>query len=283
MRLVSFVSRGTVKFGFVHNEKIFDLSSRTGSKSLKDLLSAGGLEELAALAHKTTESRPLEEVELLPPIPDPGKIICVGLNYLDHVNESGRAVTEHPALFPRYPESQVGHLAPMIIPVESDKLDFEGELAVVIGKSGRRIKESEALSHIAGYACYNDGSVRDWQHHTSQFMPGKSFVGTGAFGPWLVTADEIPDPTVLKLRTLLNGEVMQSGSVDMMITSIPKQIAYISTFMPLYPGDVIVTGTPGGVGVKRNPPVFMKDGDIIEVEIDGIGTLRNTVRAESST
>ncbi|MDB5822424.1 MAG: hydrolase family protein [Herminiimonas sp.] len=280
MRLISFEVGGRAGFGVVKNEGIIDLSRHTKFASLKELLQAGALAELAELVTSLERDFGLDDVQLLPPIPDPGKIICVGLNYAEHVAESGRTVTEKPALFPRYPESQVGHLAPMIKPLESDKLDYEGELAVVIGKGGRRIKESDALDYVAGYSCYNDGSVRDWQHHTSQFMPGKSFVGTGAFGPWIVTADEIPDPKVMRLRTLLNGQVMQSATVDMMITSIPAQIAYISTFMPLQAGDVIVTGTPGGVGVKRNPPVFMKAGDTIEIEIDKIGTLRNPVVAE---
>jgi 2-keto-4-pentenoate hydratase/2-oxohepta-3-ene-1,7-dioic acid hydratase in catechol pathway len=168
----------------------------------------------------------------------------------------------------------------MIKPRESDQLDYEGELAIVIGKAGRRISEQDALGYVAGYACYNDGSVRDWQYHTTQFLPGKNFNGTGAFGPWLVSSDEIPDPSALRLTTRLNGNVMQTATVDMMITSIAAQIAYISTFTTLEPGDVIVTGTPGGVGSKRTPPLFMKAGDVIEVEIDRIGILRNTVANE---
>ena len=165
----------------------------------------------------------------------------------------------------------------MLKPLESDQLDYEGEVAVVIGKGGRRIKEADALSHVAGYSCYNDGSVRDWQYHTSQFMPGKNYVGTGGFGPWIVTTDEIPDPKVMTLTTTLNGTVMQNASVDMMITSIPAQIAYISTFIPLEPGDVIVTGTPGGVGNKRTPQLFMKPGDVVEIEVDAVGILRNGI------
>ena len=280
MRLVSFVVDGRSAFGVVKGEGIIDLTKHTRYKTLRELLATGALPEAAALLADKPADLPLDGTQLLPPIPDPGKIICVGLNYLDHVAETGRPLTEKPALFPRFASSQIGHLAPLVKPLESDQLDYEGEVAVVIGKGGRRIREADALSHVAGYSCYNDGSVRDWQYHTSQFMPGKNYIGTGGFGPWLVTTDEIPDPKAMTLTTRLNGTVMQNASVDMMITSIPAQIAYISTFTVLEPGDVIVTGTPGGVGAKRKPPVFMKDGDVIEITVGGVGTLRNVVRNE---
>lgn len=276
MRLVSYLHAGKPGFGVVRDDRISVLSD--GEATLTDCLREPTL--LHSLQGCKRELS-LADVVLLPPVPNPGKIICIGLNYHDHVAESGRAVTQHPALFARYPESQVGHLSPMVRPLESEKLDYEGELAVIIGKGGRRIKAAQAMKHIAGYACYNDGSVRDWQHHTSQFLAGKSFVGTGAFGPWMVTADEIPDPRLLRLQTRLNGQLMQDAPIDMMITPIPQQIEYISTVMPLAPGDVIVTGTPGGVGAKRNPPVYLRDGDVVEVEIDRIGVLRNPVLAES--
>ena len=165
-------------------------------------------------------------------------------------------------------------------PFVSDEFDYEGELAVIIGKTGRYIPADRALEYVAGYSCYNEASVRDWQRHTSQFLAGKSFAGTGGFGPWMVTADEIPDPSRLILETRLNGQVVQHTTTDCMITSIPEQIAYISTMLPLLPGDVIVSGTPGGVGVKRTPPLFMRPGDVAEVEISGIGILRNPVIAE---
>jgi 2-keto-4-pentenoate hydratase/2-oxohepta-3-ene-1,7-dioic acid hydratase in catechol pathway len=276
MRLVSFVADAGPSFGLVKGDGIVDLATRTRYATLRELITAGALENAREFIAAGLDL-PLDGTRLLPPIPNPGKIICVGLNYHDHVAETGRKLTENPTLFSRYPESQIGHLQPMIKPRESDQLDFEGELAVVIGSPGRRISEVDALKHVAGYSCYNDGSVRDWQHHTIQFMPGKNFVGTGAFGPWLVTADEIADPKSMSLTTRLNGVVMQSATVAMMITSIPAQIAYISTFVPLQAGDVIVTGTPGGVGAKRKPPIFMKEGDLIEVEINQIGTLRNMV------
>lgn len=277
MRLVSFLSASAPSYGVVKGEGIVELAGRMRFSSLRELIAADALREAAELADGRAPDLALADVRLLPPITDPGKIICVGLNYLDHVAETGRKLTERPALFSRYAASQIGHLEPMIKPFESEQLDYEGELAVVIGRGGRRIRTADALTHVAGYACYNDGSIRDWQYHTTQFLPGKNFVGTGAFGPWLVTADEIPDPTVLRLSTRLNGELMQSATVASMINSIPEQIAYISTFTLLEPGDVIVTGTPGGVGSKRKPPIFMKHGDIVEVEIDGIGILRNPV------
>jgi 2-keto-4-pentenoate hydratase/2-oxohepta-3-ene-1,7-dioic acid hydratase in catechol pathway len=280
MRLVSFAAGTGHGYGVVKDNGIVDLSKRMEYASLRALIAAGALAEAAKLAATLTPDMPLEGTRLLPPIPNPGKIICVGLNYLDHVAETGRKLTEKPALFNRFAESQIGHLEPMIKPTESEQLDYEGEVAIVIGKPGRRISEADALGYIAGYSCYNDGSVRDWQYHTTQFLPGKNFVGTGGFGPWLVTSDEIGDPSTLKLTTRLNGEVMQSATVDMMITSIPAQIAYISTFTPLEPGDVIVTGTPGGVGSKRKPPLYMKAGDVIEIEIDRIGILRNMVANE---
>ncbi len=214
-------------------------------------------------------------------IPNPGKIICVGLNYHDHVKETGRALTESPALFVRFAESQVAHGQPIVLPPESGKLDYEGEIAIVIGKGGRRISEADAWQHIAGYACYNDGSIRDWQTATTQWTAGKNFWRTGGFGPWLVTADEIAPGQCMTLVTRLNGQEMQRATTDMLIHSIPAQIAYISAFTPLSPGDVIVTGTPGGVGAKRTPPVWMKAGDVVEIEVDAIGVLRNTVQAEA--
>lgn len=280
MRLVSFAAGASSCYGVVKNDWIIDLSKRMKFSSLRELIAAGALDEAGKLAATLQPDLPLEGTRLLPPIPNPGKIICVGLNYHDHVAETGRKLTEKPALFTRFAESQIGHLQPMIKPLESDQLDYEGELAIVIGKPGRRISQTDAMDHVAGYSCYNDGSVRDWQYHTTQFISGKNFVGTGGFGPWLVTADEIPDPSDLRLTTRLNGTVMQTTTVNMMITSIPAQIAYISTFIPLEPGDVIVTGTPGGVGSKRKPPLFMKEGDVVEVEIDQVGSLRNTVMNE---
>jgi 2-keto-4-pentenoate hydratase/2-oxohepta-3-ene-1,7-dioic acid hydratase in catechol pathway len=213
-------------------------------------------------------------------IPNPDKILCVGINYVDHQRETGRDKTEYPVLFTRFANTQVGHRQPLIRPRASEKFDFEGELAVVIGRSGRHIPESDALSYIAGYACYNDGSVRDWQRHTTQFTPGKNFVGTGAFGPWLVTADEATGVADAAISTRLDGEEVQRARTSELVFGIRELIHYISTFTELAPGDVISTGTPGGVGAARKPPLWMKPGDMVEVEIEGIGVLRNTVAAE---
>jgi 2-keto-4-pentenoate hydratase/2-oxohepta-3-ene-1,7-dioic acid hydratase in catechol pathway len=213
-------------------------------------------------------------------IPDPAKIWCCGLNYREHVKETQREVTEQPTFFLRVAASQVGHGQAMLRPRESTQLDFEGEIAVIVGRGGRRIAEADAAAHVAGYACYNDGSVRDWQRHTSQWGPGKNFWRTGGFGPWMVTADEIPFGTTMTLTTRLNGNVMQQATTGMLIHSIARQIAYVSAVAPLEPGDVIVTGTPGGVGSRRQPPVWMKAGDVIEIDVDRIGTLRNVVADE---
>ncbi len=248
---------------------------------LRDFLAAGGIEKAHAGAlSEAVADFAMTDIAFDPVIPNPDKIVCVGLNYHDHIRETGRTVTVHPVLFPRYAGSQIGHGAPLIKPLESDEFDYEGELAVIIGKEGRRIPEENALDYVAGYACYNDASVRDWQKHTHQFLPGKNFAGTGAFGPWMVTADEIPDPSALALETRLNGRSVQKTTLNLMINPVPRLIAYLSTILPVLPGDVIVSGTPGGVGAKRTPPLWMRDSDLCEVEISGIGILSNPVKAE---
>ena len=279
MKLLSYQHRGRARFGAVVDGGIVDLQAALGDRhaSLRALLEADALAEAAAMLAGRGPDLALDAVTLLPVIPDPDKIVCVGLNYGEHVRETGRTVTETPVLFLRMPDSQVGHGQAIVRPRESPRLDYEGEIAVVIGRGGRRIAEADAWDHIAGYSCYNDGSVRDWQVATSQWTPGKNFWRTGGFGPWLVTADEIAPGQVMTLTTRLNGQVMQQATTDLMIHSIPRQIAYISTFIPLKPGDVIVTGTPGGVGNKRNPPVFMAPGDLVEIEVDAVGVLRNTI------
>jgi 2-keto-4-pentenoate hydratase/2-oxohepta-3-ene-1,7-dioic acid hydratase in catechol pathway len=284
VKLVSFAYQGRPSYGVVKAGGVIDLGSRLGDRwpTLRTLIAAGALAEAGRIACDAAPDFALDGLELAPVIPDPDKIVCVGLNYREHVAETGRTVTERPLLFARFAGSQVGHLRPLVKPKASDEFDYEGELAVVIGKGGRHIAADGALEHIAGYSCYNDGSVRDWQRHTSQYLPGKNFAGTGAFGPWLVTADEIPDPSRLTLETRLNGQVVQHAATDLMITPIPEQIAYISAILPLLPGDVIVSGTPGGVGARRNPPLFMRPGDVAEVEISGIGVLRNPVVAEAA-
>ena len=284
MKFISFEVEGRSSYGAVEGERVIDLAPVFGAQApdLKALIAQGLLGAAADAVAGQSPAYALADVTLLPVIPNPGKIVCVGLNYSEHVRETGRTVTESPTLFLRVPPSQVAHGQDLILPCESDRLDYEGEIAVIIGAGGRRITEARAWDHIAGYACYNDGSIRDWQNATSQWTAGKNFWRTGAFGPWMVPAGEIEAGRTMTLVTRLNGQEMQRATTDMLIYSIPRQIAYISTFTPLEPGDVIVTGTPGGVGAKRSPPVFMKAGDVVEVEVDAIGTLRNRVWAEQT-
>ena len=279
MKLASYMHDNTACYGSVVGDGIIDLSRRIGARyrDIRTLLADGGLAQAQTASAGQAPDLKLADVRLLPVIPNPGKIFCIGLNYEDHRKESKREKTEAPAVFVRFPESQVGHGQPMLRPRESHKFDFEGEIALIIGKSGRRIAEKDVWDYVAGYACYNDGSVRDWQHATTQWTAGKNFAATGSFGPWMVTADEIPPGTPLTLVTRLNGAEMQRSTTEFMIHSIPRLIAHLSTWVPLAPGDVIVSGTPGGVGARREPPVWMKAGDVVEVEVDRVGVLRNTV------
>lgn len=219
------------------------------------------------------------DIIFLPVIPDPEKIMCVGLNYVEHKKETGRPDVDNPTIFTRFADSQVAHMQPMIKPDNSDRFDYEAEMAIIIGKGGRFISEDEALNHIAGYACYNDGSIRNYQRHTSQYTPGKTFPGTGGFGPYMVTPGEVGDYRKLPIELRLNGNIMQKATLADLIFPIPRLISYISEFTALSSGDVIVTGTPGGVGDKRNPPVYMVPGDIVEVDIGMLGVLRNPIIA----
>jgi 2-keto-4-pentenoate hydratase/2-oxohepta-3-ene-1,7-dioic acid hydratase in catechol pathway len=282
MKLASFATHEGPSFGVVQGQSVFDLRKRLNGRyaDLKALIAADAFDEAARAVNDASGDYPLAEVTLLPVIPNPEQIFCVGLNYAEHVKETNRETTENPVIFMRVPASQVGARQPMLRPPESTQFDYEGEIAVIIGKGGRRIAEQDAWDHIAGYACYNDGSVRDWQRHTGQWGPGKNFYRTGAFGPWMVTSDEIEPNATMTLVTRLNGQEVQRATTEMLIHGIAKQIAYLSTFTPLAPGDVIVTGTPGGVGAKRNPPLFMKAGDVAEVEVDLIGTLSNVIADE---
>ena len=282
MRLVSFRVDGRSGYGVLDGASIADVGSLLGA-DFPDLQSILGHDDsLARLRSAITEARrlPLDSVELLPPIPNPAKIFCIGHNYEEHRLETGRPKTTYPAVFVRFAASQVAHEQAAWIPSVSREVDYEGELAVVIGRGGRRIRREDALAHVAGYSCYNDISIRDWQRHTSQFTPGKNFVRTGAFGPWIVTADEIPDPQSLELTTRLNGQVMQHAHTAQMIFTVAEIIEYLSAFTVLAAGDVIASGTPGGVGAKRDPQVFMKPGDLVEVEISGVATLRNPLAPE---
>lgn len=279
MKLVSYLVSGRASFGLLTQNGIVDLKEKLGNKyaDLKSLLADP--EGLAVAKTYLDAPSDIDEQDItyLPVIPNPNKILCVGMNYAEkraEFNETSSA----PTLFVRFPDSQTGHKTNIIKPAITNELDYEGELAIIIGKEGFRIKPEEALSHVAGYSCYMDGSIRDWQY--TWFTAGKNWPSTGAFGPCITTSDEIPDPTVLSLTTYLNGQEMQHDCIKNLVHTVPELISYISTFTRLSPGDVILTGSPGGVGKKRNPPVFMKDGDKIEVEITGIGRLTNYVVAE---
>jgi 2-keto-4-pentenoate hydratase/2-oxohepta-3-ene-1,7-dioic acid hydratase in catechol pathway len=280
MKLLTFVLKEEIRYGSVVDGGVVDLQEHLGSlySDLKSLLAdPSGLQRARDIENRSGPRISLEEIRFAPVIPTPGQIFCIGLNYHAHRIESERDETEQPTVFLRLPGSQQGHREALVRPKESNKFDFEGEIAVVIGAGGRRIAAADAWRHVAGYSCYNDGSVRDWQRHTSQWTAGKNFARTGGFGPWLVTADEISAGSVMSLVSRLNGQEMQRTTTDLMIHSIPKQIAYLSTFIDLSAGDVIVTGTPGGVGVRREPPVFMKPGDAVEVEVEGVGLLTNSI------
>lgn len=282
MKLLSFVYNGVASFGAVVDGGVVDFRKVLDDRyiDIKSVLAANAVNELAEVLPACKAHYALADVTQLPVIPNPGKIWCAGLNYGEHVRETGREINEMPTFFLRFADSLCAQGDGIPCPPESGKLDYEAELAVIIGKPGRRIKEADAWDHIAGYACFNDGSIRDWQKHSQQWDPGKNFWKTGAFGPWMVTADEIPANTLMTVESRLNGKTMQKATTDMMIHSIERQIAYTSTIAPLQPGDVIVTGTPGGIGARREPPVWMKPGDHIEVIVDRVGCLSNVIVAE---
>lgn len=274
MRFVSYVRNGAPSWGRLDGTTVYDMGSVAA-----DLKSAIAQSRLGAQGR--SEGFEIGEVELLPVIPNPGKILCVGHNYEEHRIETGRDRTDHPSIFTRFTDSLTAPNGAIVCPLVSDQLDFEAELAVIIGRPGRAIPADQAMHHIAGFSCFNDASIRDWQWHSRQFIPGKNFPSTGGFGPCLVTPDEVPDLGAVVVESLLNGNVMQSQTVDHMTFPIATLIEYISAFTPLSAGDVIATGTPGGVGAKRNPPVWMRDGDKIEVRVSGIGSLINVIKKES--
>lgn len=276
MRFVSYEYTEGVKVGAVIGDRIIDLSD--AGTSLKNILATGPLDNLVDVAERREATVELDHVVLHQVIPDAGRIICVGKNYRDHAKEMGGEAPKNPNLFMRTTQSLVGHQQSVIKPFVSEQYDFEGELAVIVGRGGRHISESTALEYVAGYACFLDGTLRDYQKHS--FTAGKNFDSSGACGPWLVPAREIPDPQKLTLTTKVNGEVMQRGSTADMIFSVAQIISYVSTFTHLEPGDVLATGTPAGVGAGRNPPVWLKPGDHVDVEIENVGVLSNTVKAE---
>ena len=279
MKLVSFKHAGQATYGLVQTDGYRQPPAEFLSRHpvIVSVLRSGALRELERVAvSKGTTIQPAA-TQALPVLPNPGKFICVGLNYKTHVAETKRDDSAYPALFVRFADSLAANGDVVLRPSFSECFDWEGELAVVIGKGGRAIGPAQAFDHVAGYACFNDITVRDWQRHTHQWTPGKNFPGTGALGPWFVTADEVPDVNTLTLESRLNGEVMQHASLSDLIFTIPILIEYISRFTPLSPGDVIATGTPGGVGDRRTPPLYMKDGDLTEVEISGLGVLSNRI------
>jgi 2-keto-4-pentenoate hydratase/2-oxohepta-3-ene-1,7-dioic acid hydratase in catechol pathway len=282
MRLATFKAGGGTTWGVIEGDEALDVGAvlRDRYADLKSVIAADALSAVRDVASKAKRF-PLSEITWLPVIPNPDKILCIGLNYEMHRKETGRAEVDHPTVFGRFANSQTAHLANILRPRVSTDLDFEGELAIVIGKPGRYISREDAWSHIAGYSIYNEGSVRDYQRHTHQFTPGKNFPETGAFGPWMMTPDELGDVAPLRLQTRVNGQVVQDVTIAQMLFDIPRQIEYCSSFTRLEPGDVIATGTPGGVGAKRNPPLWLKPGDTVEVEIDRLGVLRNGVADEA--
>lgn len=284
MKFVSYTRCGRSGFGLVVEGGIVELAGRldAGVTTLRQAIAADILAQAEPYAQGRGAELGWSDLSLLPVIPDPAKILCIGLNYQKHKEETGRPDVDNPTIFTRFADTQVGHGQALVKPNVTERFDYEGEMAVIIGRAGRAISEADALKHVAGYACYNEGSVRNWQRHTSQFTPGKNFPGTGAFGPYLVTQQEVGDYRALPIQTRLNGRVMQEATLADLIFPVEHLIAYVSRFTPLSPGDVIVSGTPGGVGDKRDPPVYMVPGDTVEVEIGALGILRNPVVAETA-
>ena len=272
MKLASYVADGKDCFGVVLGDGVVTVTSH---KTLRDALAAGALDDIRKATKDARPDRKLSEIRFLPVIPNPDKILCAGVNYRAHAAEVGRELPKQPSMFIRFTDTLVGHDGEMIRPKISDNFDFEGELTLIIGKGGRDIPVDRALDHVAGYTIFVDGSVRDYQKFS--VTSGKNFPGTGPLGPWMVTTDEIPDPTALTLTTRLNGQQVQHSGTDMLIYSVPQIIAFCSQFTQLHPGDVIATGTPEGVGHSRTPPLWMKPGDVLEVEISNIGILRANI------
>jgi 2-keto-4-pentenoate hydratase/2-oxohepta-3-ene-1,7-dioic acid hydratase in catechol pathway len=275
MKLLSFAAGGKALFGALSGDGVVTMNERIGQPTLRDALAAGAIEEMRKIVRVEPPDRKLAAIRFLPAIARPEKILCAGINYRAHAAETGRELPKAPSLFARFADTLVGHEGEMIRPRVSREFDFEGELAVVIGRPGRHIRAGRALDHVAGYTCFIDGSVRDYQKFS--VTSGKNFPGTGPLGPWIVTTDEIPDPARLTLTTRLNGVEMQRSSTGLLIHSVAEIIAFCSDFTALSAGDVIATGTPEGVGHRRTPPLWMKAGDVLEVAITGIGALRARV------
>jgi 2-keto-4-pentenoate hydratase/2-oxohepta-3-ene-1,7-dioic acid hydratase in catechol pathway len=290
MRLVTFDQNGTVRLGVCVGDSVVDLSKAAPDlpRDLTGLIRAG--KDTFAAAERAAKNAPaaariaLAQLKFLPPVTHPGKIICLGLNYVDHAAEGGHAKPSYPSFFMRVATSLTGHREPIVRPQCSTQLDYEAELAVVVGRRARHVKEADALGVVAGYSCFNDGSIRDYQRKTGQWTIGKNFDCTGGFGPWMVTPDELPAGAAgLSIQSRLNGQVMQNANTRDMLFPVAETIVLLTECLTLEPGDVIVMGTPAGVGFARKPPVWMKQGDTIEIEIEGIGVLGNPVRDESPT
>ena len=285
-RFVSFSAGGKTGYGVVSGNGIIDLSKRHGSTfpTLREVIEAGALARLVDEAAGLTPDLSLDEIRYEIPVPAPEKIICVGVNFPDRNEEykDGQAAPSNPSLFIRFPRSFTGHGQPLIRPPESPQLDYEGEIVIVIGKGGRRIPEASALDHIAALSLSNEGTIRDWVRHAKfNVTQGKNFDRTGSIGPWLVPFTDEAQLADIKLETRVNGEVRQQDRTSRMIFSFRKIINYVSTFTTLVPGDVIVTGTPTGAGARFDPPIWLKPGDIVEVEVEGIGTLINPIADEA--
>jgi 2-keto-4-pentenoate hydratase/2-oxohepta-3-ene-1,7-dioic acid hydratase in catechol pathway len=280
MKLASYIADGKECYGVVTGDGVITMNDRFGghAASLKEAIAGGLLPQIKEAASNGQADRKLSEVKFLPLIPNPEKILCVGINYKSHAAEHGTEAPKLPNIFTKFVNTLVAHEGEMLRPKVSTSFDFEGELALVIGKGGRHIKAADALKHVAGYTCFCDGSVRDFTKYS--LVASKNFLRSSPLGPWMVTSDEIPDPTKLTLVTRLNGKEMQRSGTDMLIHSIPAIIEFCSVFTPLSPGDIIATGTPDGIGAKQNPPVWMKAGDVLEIEISSIGTLRNKIADE---
>src|SRR6267142_2851685 len=281
MKLASYIANGKPCFGAVIGDGVVTMNERLKARyaTLREALAVGALDEIRRAADGAKADHKLAGLRLLPPIPNPEKILCVGINYKSHAAEHGQDAPKLPNIFTRFVNTLVAPDGDMIRPKVSTNFDFEGELAVVIGRAGRHIAPEDALDYVAGYTCFCDASVRDFTKYS--LVASKNFVGTGPLGPWVVTTDDIPDPTRLPLTTRLNGERMQHSGTDMLIHDIPAIISFCSMFTPLAPGDIIATGTPDGIGAKRNPPVWMKAGDVLEVEVDRIGVLRARIADET--
>ena len=285
MRFLSFRHAGKDSFGVVVGSGIVDLGAlHPMHGGLKSALETGELLTLAAEAAAADPDFALDDVEFLPTIPNPGKIICIGVNYANRNEEykDGSALPEYPSVFMRTPESLAGHRQAILRPPESTQLDYEGEIVLVIGKEGRRIPRAQAADHIAGMTLMNEGSVRDWLRHGKfNVTQGKNFELSGSLGPWLVTADEVDPMSELRLTTRVNGEVRQDDTTASLIFPFDYLVSYLSTFFRLKPGDIIATGTPNGAGARFNPPKYLKHGDVVEVEVAGLGVLHNRIQDEA--